>query len=153
MITLKAAQTTYIADYGRGENRQPMTSYALGGCHQGNGLANDALTLQRRPQFGAICCVIATALASAVVKSGNFETALKSKNEFALLEAIGETFENIPKSLAGDMIAVIKDHTEGFKTLIANLSKQDQKDDDITKALKTKEALWAWLKKEGHLSS
>jgi hypothetical protein len=34
------------------ENRQPMTSYALGGCHQGKGLTNDVFAMQRRPQFG-----------------------------------------------------------------------------------------------------
>ena len=52
MITLKAAQTTYIAGYGREENRQPMTSYALGGCHPSNGLTTDVFAMQRRPQFG-----------------------------------------------------------------------------------------------------
>jgi len=146
MITLKAAQTTYIAGYGRGENRQPMTSYALGGRHQGNGLANDVFSMQRRPQFGAICCVIATALASAVVKSGNFEKALNGGNPEALLDAIADTFDNIPKKLAKEMVTIIKAHKDGFKALI------DKNEEDlvITGALKTKTELWAWLETNGY---
>lgn len=150
MITLRTAPTVYNTGQSR-QSRQPMlSSYALGGCHQGNGFANDVFAMQqRRPQFGAICCVVAAALATAVAQTKDFDKALESNNPEALLDAIAKTFINIPTKRAKEMVDVIKAHKDGFKALIG----RNEEDPVITTALKAKTELWAWLDNNGYTGS
>ncbi len=143
MITVRTAQKAYTAVYNRGDAQQPMTSYALGGCHQGNGFASDVFTMQRRPQFGAICCVVATALAGAVLSTGSFEKALENRNTHALEVAITKSFKGITKGHVDKLVEIIRTHTDGFKALMGT----EKEDPKILEALEGEPELLQFLKK------